>query len=434
MVEYGKVTPKIVTNSPEAWSLAGIAKRLSFAIDNMRLPIACLMVDTPGGGSVSVHRHGNMETWKLNIGGWKYLKIQLFRDDDIVNPLGEPHDSSFYLQVVGIDGYNIVNIHEWEPNSYFKYNADGTRKKDGDGNNIPVYNPILKCWELDSYIWNENEPEHPTTPPRVSVAGVYEPAKVWDGDKGVYISTSTTGFAILAGCENGIGVYYKKLTIEDMLAKKWSRSMDWDYNLVKPGKYVLPIPYFKQAFTSYNPPRDVDNLIWLVTRGKCEVTASVITSVPWIVGYSAFCQRSDPLFMGDGVMYDCGHGFLYSKSGLFPSGYATFEITSEDGVLSAGITGYPASASASGTLEQSNNILESSPVYELRVENPGPLQGIYYFPTMHPGHPSGVFGVSYPFNKAWFRGTLSISLSIDDTYEYSTWYFGQPSPKWWSPS
>jgi len=65
---YGNVTRKIITNSLEAWSLTGVAKRLSFAIDNMNLPIANLVVDTPGGGNVNVFRHGNMEIWNLKSG------------------------------------------------------------------------------------------------------------------------------------------------------------------------------------------------------------------------------------------------------------------------------------------------------------------------------------------------------------------------------
>ena len=248
MVEYGKITPKIVTNSPKAWSLAGIAKRLSFAIDNMNLPIACLMVNTPGGGNVSVYRHGNIETWKLSIGGWKYLRIQLFRDDDIVNPLGEMRDQRFYLLVADTDLSNyIVIILDLEPNSYFKYNADGTRKKDKDGNDIPVYNSVLKCWEFDSYIWNKDEPEHPTSPPRISVAGVYEPSRIWDRKKNKYISTSKEGFGIQVRCENGMTCYYKKLTLAEKILKKWPRSMGWQQFGLKPDDYVLPIPYYTQV-------------------------------------------------------------------------------------------------------------------------------------------------------------------------------------------
>lgn len=62
---YGNVFRKIITDSPEAWELAGIAKRMSFSIDNTKLPIMNLRTMTSDGGSVNVFRHGNTEIWDL---------------------------------------------------------------------------------------------------------------------------------------------------------------------------------------------------------------------------------------------------------------------------------------------------------------------------------------------------------------------------------
>jgi hypothetical protein len=59
---------KIITNNDTAWELTGVAKRLSFAVANMNLPIAELSVDTPGGGNVTVFKHGDMEIWNLRSG------------------------------------------------------------------------------------------------------------------------------------------------------------------------------------------------------------------------------------------------------------------------------------------------------------------------------------------------------------------------------
>lgn len=86
---YGNVQRKIITDSPEAWSLAGVAKRLSFAIDNMNLPIANLVVDTPGGGNVNVFRHGSMEIWNLKSGSEMHSMYLIDNNEQNIYTLGK---------------------------------------------------------------------------------------------------------------------------------------------------------------------------------------------------------------------------------------------------------------------------------------------------------------------------------------------------------
>ena len=116
---YGNVHRKIITNSPEAWSLTGVAKRLSFAIDNMNLPIANLVVDTPGGGNVNVFRHGNMEIWNLKSGGDQLVAIYKIGKEvwiyNIDGPKGiliKKFDTGIYG---GLAGADEQNIHVWSP-------------------------------------------------------------------------------------------------------------------------------------------------------------------------------------------------------------------------------------------------------------------------------------------------------------------------------
>lgn len=133
---YGNVQRKIITNSREAWSLAGVAKRLSFAIDNMNLPIANLNVDTPGGGNVNVFRHGSMEIWNLKSGGGRIIFAYISSAKaHILNPATGKETLAFTTPsvenayVTDIDGENLhVWIDEWEPGTikYQKYSPAGS--------------------------------------------------------------------------------------------------------------------------------------------------------------------------------------------------------------------------------------------------------------------------------------------------------------------
>ena len=404
MVEYGKITPKIVTNSPKAWSLAGIAKRLSFAIDNMNLPIACLMVNTPGGGNVSVYRHGNIETWKLNIGGGrKYLRIKLFRDDDIVNPLGELHHPDFYLQVFDINFYTIADIHAANPESYFKRNADGSRLKDKDGNDIPVYNPKLKCWEFEGYIWNENEPTHPTTFQAIWSGGKYYPL--------------AKQFVIVASCENGISVYYKMLTPEEISAGKWPRThvlpSEGGPSIVL-GNYALSIPYLKTE--NYISLPKLSNKYKVVTSIRHEMT--IKSSFPYSLLYSISKHTLTPVYWAHGISEEEKWCSAPRKELIFEQGGISF--VSDDGVFtleSSGVgehpafsTTYPEVIMSSGALTYGVTGTAMPAVVLWKC-----WDGEEYAPE------------TAGFDYIGLSQMAGASIDVDESYEYCVWHNIPPS-------
>ena len=213
--------------------------------------------------------------------GWK---IKIFRDDDIVNPINAPA-SDFYLQMWDDHWNIIINIDPvYDPESYYKRNADGSRKKDSEGNDIPVFNPVTKCWEFDSYIRDKGAPTHPVIPPRGSA-----PAKFWNGSA-YEDAVAPNGYVIATWCRSGSKIYYRNLTEEQKESKKWPRFLSynaWDAapvsekRVMPSGTLILAIPYLEEGIykdwdnvhyttgTSgmavFTPAQDTDSFIYRVT-------------------------------------------------------------------------------------------------------------------------------------------------------------------------
>ena len=312
MVEYGKVTPKIVTNSPKAWSLAGIAKRLSFAIDNMNLPIACLMVNTPGGGNVSVYRHGNMETWNLrSISERKYFQLKILRDDgtwigedeiasieihldDVLLPIPE-HPGEINPPILYVYNYSIgKDPDEEDPNvikmrdTLYNLKKDGTRDK-------KRYDPNNHLWTFDGYqrpwswIWGPTETDDltkPTSPPYME-GNVHHPAKKWNSnspEENKYERKLTKGYYIVVRCKDkSVTTYYRipaESDPEGQLARGYKLKPSSerhktfeDASLVLPAYYLMRVPYIsyitKAEATSLEPgyihyPRDSE-VDWMLS-------------------------------------------------------------------------------------------------------------------------------------------------------------------------
>jgi len=337
-----------------------------------------------------------------------FLKIKLFRDDDIVNPLGELHHPDFYLQVFDINFNAIADIYAANPESYFKRNTDGSRLKDKDGNDIPVYNPELKCWEFEGYIWNKNEPTHPTTFQAIWSGGEYHPL--------------AKQFIIVARCENGIPIYYKMLTPEEISAGKWPRTHKLPSEGGPPivsGNYALSIPYLKTE--SYISLPKLYNEYKVVTSIRHETT--IKSSLPYSLLYSISEHILTPVYWAHGISEEAKWCSAPRQELIFAPGIISF--ISDDGVFT----------------------LESSGVGEHPAFST-PLEGV----IMSPGALTyGVTGTAIPADILWecwvgednqhgeygpetaifdYIGLSQIagaSIDVDYSYEYCVWHSIPPS-------
>lgn len=276
---YGNVHRKIITNSPEAWNLAGVAKRLSFAIDNMNLPIANLVVDTPGGGNVNVFRHGSMEIWNLKSGGRKYFQFKILRDDGTY--IGEDKIESIEIfldtgernkigevycpPVMYVWNLDLGGTPETDPevikmrDTMYNLKADGTR---GD---IPKkrYDPKTKIWTFDGYQrpWSwwygtteTDDLTKPTSPPYME-GNEHIPSNKYNPITGEYERKKTSGYLVRVRCkEDGVDSYYrkpKKTDPDGQLARGYkydSVLFHWDQtdaSLIYPKYYFFHLPYWK---------------------------------------------------------------------------------------------------------------------------------------------------------------------------------------------
>ncbi len=389
-----------------------------------------------------------------------FFRIQVFRDDDVTVPYGIPGApvfdvlSDWYwfsLSISDEDGEDIADVffeddEEESIESFYKRNADGSRKKDADGNDVSVWNPTLKCWEFDSYIWNANEPAHPTKPPEGST-----PALVWDGALGKYVATKTK-YVIRANCRNGVGSYYRKLTPGQLDAGEWPRDLGGlvaEDRRVSTGDYVIAIPYAEFS-NSYSPPQSD-----YITKALLEITTNPEVDEPVIAAYfasgplkSLFLYGgadlwlyvtsnnifSNTLIVKSSIPYSVSESVWTQYTG--PDIFMSIKDQSILAVRKYKYTGlYEAAMNAVGT--KLNTTINSKDPNTAVVE---------VFNVVS----SSVAGEAYPVSLTLANGSAYATIGVvdsnpfvlhisvdgyynDNTYKFSLWHLGEESPKWWKP-
>jgi hypothetical protein len=277
---------KIITNNDTAWELTGVAKRLSFAVANMNLPIANLFVNTPGGGSVSVFRHGDMEIWDLKSGGETYFEIMLLRDDGTY--LGEDdiftieihlsqRQQEWYAPILYVvnsrDSYYYMSNKQDYEDTFYNLDSGGNRAG-------KRYNPDTKTWTFSGhqrlvYFDSEGPNDKPTKPPYMS-NGSKQYASKYDSVLEKYVTQKTDGYLIVVNPKNvdlnggsirAINTYYKKETKYNRGFKRFWEGSNNRYaeaSILDVGKYILRVPYMwtkyiqdttrlKDGYVYYNP-------------------------------------------------------------------------------------------------------------------------------------------------------------------------------------
>jgi len=342
------------------------------------------------------------------------FSLKLYRDDDIVHPLGELRND-FSLYINDEEWNQIVCIGDWDEESYYKRNADGSRLKDAEGNDVPVYNSATKRWEFDSYIWDESNPTHPVIPPKGET-----PAQYWY--RGQY-NEASTNLMIYCSCEDSPGAYYRNLSAADKALGKWPRMIDWSTywaypaseKFVKATDIVFPLPYFKATIGSYVGVSW--DAVWsgypMVQGSSLSVTSSVESSLPWKASYGV---------SGRGTVF----WYLNPESpNGWPDGRGSLHAQSSDGVIGQTLGVYDTGYDTVNVASAWQNSKESGDI-TLSIGSPGPAVNdwqTYYH------EPDGVTHTIMPFLRLIFRGYLGVSFSYDDTYEYCIWNPGQAPPK-----
>lgn len=283
-------------------------------------------------GRVIVTRVEDTEFVDTFSGGRQYFRVQVFRDDDITNPIGNdireggqspfwtnddwPNDADTVLQNIAIydEHFNLVAYcGRGEPESLFKHNLDGTRQKDADENDVTTYNEEARCFEFDSYLWDVNfnginGDLHPMHPPyREGNRNVY--ARIWDEDEEKYVTESTSGYWITANVQYSRTAWRRILTKEEKENNAWPRindpgniaAPDWDEELKRKTQITYPcdvlmvLPYARGS-SSFDPDLQLTGPSNLYNWGSGEEKISnyaYLSSINWSIRYFMTSHQTD---------------------------------------------------------------------------------------------------------------------------------------------
>jgi hypothetical protein len=347
---------KIITNNDSAWELTGVAKRLSFAVANMNLPIANLVVNPPGGGRVSVFRHGDMEIWDLRSGGGKtYFRIKIFRDDNPTVPISADFGltgTARRVQRIAVyskDTSSGISGGSWLGNgpvvnasfdqSYYKYASDGGTQ----GTSI-VYNDGR--WIFDSDMWSGWLTKRPPNKVPYVENGVVSPGEVYNGSsytKDPY----KDGYYVNVQVLDSIDTWYKtstagtsgelRRTTVAPFAGTYGTSREAEMVVKQPQDITIHVPYWKVGEITYENNGTSGTAPPTGQWGKTDVTCkiNVKSSLPYQVnqvGFSAHTTSGDHYIGTRGTSQVCAPGYFWAVAtpSTPPEWGGTVVITSQN--------------------------------------------------------------------------------------------------------